>query len=229
MLEHKVYERTKSLEQEKKKSEGLLLNILPEETAHELMEKGKADTREYKMASVLFSDFKGFTNLTENISSQRLVEHLDEYFRAFDRHTEELHVEKIKTIGDAYMCATGIPNENENHAQNILEFAFRMIEEMERFNELNKSKGEPEWNLRIGVHSGPVIAGVVGKKKFTFDIWGDTVNIAARMESSGEIGKVNISSATYELIKDLYQFEPRGKVQAKNKGMLDMYFVTRKE
>jgi class 3 adenylate cyclase/ligand-binding sensor domain-containing protein len=224
-LEQKVQERTFELEAEKKKSDELLLNILPEETAEELKREGQARSRKYKEVSVLFSDFKGFTQLTEQMPSRELVASLDECFRAFDRHTSEFKVEKIKTIGDAYMCATGLPQEDPHHARHMVQFALAMIAEMERINAEREKKGDLVWPIRIGIHSGPVVAGVVGEKKFAFDIWGDTVNIASRMESSGKSGKINISSATYELIKDEFDCKPRGKVEAKNKGELEMYFI----
>lgn len=224
-LEEKVQIRTAELEAEKRKSDELLLNILPEETAEELKREGQAKSRKYSGVSVLFSDFKGFTQLTEEMSSGKLVESLDECFRAFDKHTSEYKVEKIKTIGDAYMCATGLPLSDELHAIHLIEFARRMIAEMDRINAVRINKGESPWPIRIGIHSGSVVAGVVGEKKFAYDIWGDTVNIAARMESSGKPGRINISEATYELVKHKYRCKSRGKILAKNKGVLEMYFV----
>lgn len=225
VLERKVQERTVELNEEKEKSERLLLNILPKETADELKEKGYADTRNYDNASVLFSDFKGFTNLTEQMNSDDLVRMLDNAFKAFDRNCDRFGVEKIKTIGDAYMCATGIPNEDNEHATKMVLFAQEMICTMKKLNEDNIAKGLPAWDIRIGIHSGPLIAGVVGEKKFAYDIWGDTVNLASRMESSGEPGRINLSESTYELIKRSHKCTPRGKIQAKNKGELEMYFL----
>lgn len=224
-LEEKVQVRTSELEAEKRKSDELLLNILPEETAEELKREGQATSRKYKDVSVLFSDFKGFTQLTEEMSSSKLVESLDECFRAFDRHTNKHKVEKIKTIGDAYMCATGLPVSDDQHAIHLVEFGLVMIAEMEKINEVRMNKGESPWPIRIGIHSGSVVAGVVGEKKFAYDIWGDTVNTASRMESSGKPGRINISEATFELVKHKYRCKSRGKILAKNKGVLEMYFV----
>jgi len=225
VLEQKIQQRTKELSEEKEKSERLLLNILPKETADELKEKGYADTRNYESASVLFSDFKGFTNLSEQMNSDELVKMLDSAFKAFDRNCDRFGVEKIKTIGDAYMCAAGIPKEDTSHALKLVEFARAMLEAMEELNLQNKANGLPTWDIRIGIHSGPLIAGVVGEKKFAYDIWGDTVNLASRMESSGEPGRINLSESTYTLIKHNYKCSPRGKIKAKNKGELEMYFL----
>lgn len=227
-LERKVLERTLELQEANQKSERLLLNILPQDTAEELKQEGKARTRHYPMVSVLFSDFKGFTSLSEQYESEALVEALDLCFKEFDRLTDKYHVEKIKTIGDAYMCAAGLPAEDEEHASNLVSFAFEMQETMNKFNESNRAKGLPEWHIRIGIHSGPVIAGVVGEKKFAYDIWGDTVNIAARMESSGSADRVNISHGTYELVRNKFNCTFRGEIEAKNKGKLKMYFIDNK-
>jgi ligand-binding sensor domain-containing protein/class 3 adenylate cyclase len=225
MLEERVKDRTSELEDQKQKSDELLLNILPHETAEELKLNGTAETRHYEMASVLFSDFQGFTMMSEHIESSVLVESLDEFFRTFDRCTTAFGVEKIKTIGDAYMCAAGLPVPDAEHAVNLVSFAIKMREELNKINLRNKQMDLPVWNIRIGIHSGPVIAGVVGEKKFAYDIWGDTVNIASRMESSSEVGQINISEATYRLVKDHFLCKPRGEVIAKNKGKMIMYFV----
>jgi class 3 adenylate cyclase len=225
ILEAKVVERTHELQEEKKKTDELLHNILPHETAVELIESGQAKTRHYESVSVLFSDFKGFTQLSEKLEPNALVNQLDEYFKLFDSNTVKFGIEKIKTIGDAYMCAAGLPNASSNHAQDLVGFAFTMLESVEQLNSRNAEKGLPNWQLRIGIHSGPVIAGVVGDKKFAYDIWGDTVNIASRMESSGSVGQINISEATHVLISDQYECEARGKIKAKNKGSMDMFFV----
>lgn len=224
-LELKVQERTIELQEEKQKSDDLLLNILPQETAFELKENGRAKARSYPMVSVLFSDFKGFTHLSEQIDPNDLVDSLDSCFKAYDRLTVKYGVEKIKTIGDAYMCASGLPLQSKTHAENLVKFALEMVETTKQVNEENKRKGRPTWQIRIGIHSGPVVAGVVGERKFAYDIWGDTVNLAARMESSGEVGKVNISSVTHELISDSFECESRGKIEAKNKGAVEMFFV----
>lgn len=228
-LNLKVKERTAELNAAKNKSDELLLNILPQETANELKSKGKAQARKYQNASVLFSDFKGFTKMTEQISSEELVATLDTIFQRFDALCDAHGVEKIKTIGDAYMCASGIPLEQNDHADRMVAFALDMKKTMQDVNAQLKQNHLPEWNIRIGIHSGPLVAGVVGKKKFAYDIWGDTVNIAARMESSGEINRVNVSEATKQLVEGRFELQHRGKIEAKNKGALEMYFVEEKE
>lgn len=226
-LENRVAERTLELATEKRRTDELLLNILPEQTAEELKKEGATRPRKYEEASVLFSDFKGFTQLTEQIDSTELVRSLDECFKAFDKHTSQFKVEKIKTIGDAYMCATGIPEQDPLHAENLLSFAFCMLDEIDRINQERREIGKPEWEIRIGISSGPLITGVVGEKKFAYDIWGDTVNTAARMETAGKPGRINISRSTWKLIKHRFDCIPRGKKEAKNKGELEMYFVER--
>lgn len=224
-LARTVQKRTEELSIAKAKSDDLLLNILPKETAEELKEKGRAQARKYNEASVLFSDLKGFTKLSEEIGADQLVSLLDEAFKRFDRLCDRYGVEKIKTIGDAYMCATGIPSEDPAHALNMTRFAISMLEEMRSLNQRNREQGLPECEIRIGIHSGPLIAGVVGEKKFAYDVWGDTVNTASRMESSGTPDRINISASTYQRVKDSFICESRGKVAAKNKGDMEMYFV----
>lgn len=220
----RVEEQNVIIAQEKDKSEKLLLNILPEAVADELKEKGKTTPRQYDEISVVFTDFKGFTKISERLSPTELVEKLDEIFLEFDKIGETYHMNRIKTIGDAYMSTCGLPTPEGAHADYAVQAAIEMRDFIERFNS-KLAKGEPRWEIRIGVNSGPVVAGVVGIKKFAYDIWGDTVNTASRMESSGEIRKVNVSGATYQLIKGRFKTEYRGKVQAKNKGEIDMYFV----
>jgi class 3 adenylate cyclase len=224
-LEQKVEERTAQVNRQKEQIETLLLNILPAETAQELQEKGFATPKHYESVSVLFTDFKNFTSIAEKLSPNHLVEELNRCFVAFDEIIERNNLEKIKTIGDAYMCASGIPVPNSSNPQNAVRAGLEIQAFMQGFNTEKKAQGEDYWELRIGIHTGSVIAGVVGKKKFAYDIWGDTVNIASRMESSGETNKVNISGATYELVKDQFTCTYRGKISAKNKGEVDMYFV----
>ena len=213
---------------EKEKADKLLLNILPISVAEELKEKGKSVPRHYDVISIIFTDFAGFTKISEKLSPVQLVEKLDEIFLEFDLIVEKYGLNRIKTIGDAYMCAAGLPDEDPKHAENAVKAAVEMRDFVDQFN-LKLPPKDPKWNIRIGVNTGPVVAGVVGIRKFAYDIWGDTVNTASRMESSGEIGKVNISQNTYALIKDdpQFSFEPRGKVQAKGKGEMNMYFVAK--
>lgn len=206
----------------KKQSDELLLNILPEETAKELKEKGHADAKQFDQVTVLFTDFKGFTQISERLSPSELVAAIDECFKAFDEIIGKYNIEKIKTIGDAYMAAGGLPVPNRTNPEDVVNAALEMREWMLAF---KQRKGENGFEIRIGVHTGPVVAGIVGTTKFQYDIWGDTVNTASRMESSGEVSKINISEKTYELIKDKFTCEYRGEIEAKGKGKVKMYFV----
>lgn len=207
---------------EKKKSDELLLNILPVETAEELKQHGSAKARNFDMVTVMFTDFKDFTLMSEKLSAVELVTEINECFVAFDKIMEKHGVEKIKTIGDAYLAAGGLPTPKATHAVDVVAAALEVQEFIRR---QKKKKGDFGFDIRIGIHSGPVVAGIVGIKKFAYDIWGDTVNTASRMESSGVAGKINISAATYELVKDHFRCIPRGKVTAKGKGEIDMYFI----
>ncbi|KAA3437218.1 hypothetical protein FOA19_21985 [Rufibacter hautae] len=225
VLEQKVEERTEQVNRQKEEIEKLLLNILPVEVANELKEKGAATPRFYESATVLFTDFVGFTSIAEGLSPNELVSELNNCFLAFDSIIEKNNLEKIKTIGDAYMCAGGLPVSNETHAVDAILAAIEIQDHMERLNEERKAQGLVPWTLRIGIHTGPLVAGVVGRKKFAYDIWGDTVNLASRIESSGEGGKINISETTFEAVKEWFSCLYRGKVPAKNKGEVDMYFV----
>jgi class 3 adenylate cyclase len=215
----------KVLDKQKLKIESLLLNILPAEIAKELQRYGTAVPRYYESVTVLFTDFKGFTMLAEKLAPKELVSVLNDFFIAFDEIISRNGLEKIKTIGDAYMCAGGIPLENSNHPFDTVKAGLEMQEYMKATNEKREKLGDLPWGLRIGIHTGPVVAGVVGKKKYAYDIWGNTVNIASRMESSGEAGKVNISAASYNIVKERYICSHRGKIHAKNVGDIDMYFV----
>ncbi|MCZ4408343.1 tetratricopeptide repeat protein [Cryomorphaceae bacterium 1068] len=217
------------IQKERDRSETLLLNILPKEVAEELKEKGEAEAQLIDHATVLFSDFKGFTAISEKLSPKELVRDLNDCFSAFDAIMDKYGIEKIKTIGDSYMAAGGLPLPDALHAENVVRAAF----EMRDFIRAGKAKKieakQPYFEIRIGIHTGPVVAGIVGVKKFQYDIWGDTVNTASRMESSGEVGKVNISQSTYEILKNdsRFEFESRGKIKVKGKGEIDMYFVSK--
>lgn len=214
-----------NLKEEKKRSDSLLLNILPEEIASELKQFGKSYARKHEQVSILFADIKGFSSIAENLSASELVTQLDECFRAFDYIVEKHGLEKIKTIGDAYICACGLPNPDPDNAAKTVIAALDMMDFIKGFAMTKKIQDLPAFEFRIGIHTGAVITGVVGLKKFTYDIWGDAVNMAARMEQHGEAGKINISESTYELIRDKFKCTHRGKIEAKNKGDVDMYFV----
>lgn len=213
------------INKEKDRSDELLLNILPAETAEELKTHGRSAARHFEMVTVMFTDFKGFTQIAEKLTPQQLVDEIDHCFCQFDKIITSHNIEKIKTIGDAYMCAAGLPVTTESHAVDMVKAALDIQAFMRKLGKERKAEGRPMFEVRIGIHSGPVIAGIVGTKKFQYDIWGDTVNIAARMESSGEEGRVNISQCTYERIKHQFECSHRGKIEAKNKGLVDMYFV----
>jgi hypothetical protein len=232
MLEEKVAERTLELAEkneilnvELQRSEQLLLNILPYETAQELKMSGKAVARYYPDITVMFTDFKGFTHIAEKLSPEQLVQEIDEFFTAFDLIMEKNGIEKIKTIGDAYMAASGLPAINDTHALDMVNAAVDIIEYMEVQKQIRIAANRPVFDIRIGIHTGPVVAGIVGHKKFAYDIWGDAVNLASRMESSGEAGQINISQATYDRINSNYSCIFRGEIEAKNKGKVGMYFV----
>ncbi len=210
---------------EKERSDTLLLNILPAEVAEELKLTGKATAKGYANATVLFADIKNFTLLSENLSPENLVKEIDFVYSNFDAIINRYPIEKVKTIGDAYLCAGGIPTTNESHAFDIVHAAIEMQQFMQTEFEKRTAEGRSFFHVRIGIHTGPLVAGVVGIRKFAYDIWGDTVNIAARMEQNSEAGKVNISEATYEIIKDQWTCTPRGEIEVKNKGQMKMFYV----
>jgi adenylate cyclase len=211
-----------ALVKEKKRSEELLLNILPEEVAGELIAKGFADAKHFYDVTVLFTDFVNFTTVAETMSPQQLVGELHICFKAFDMILSKYHIEKIKTVGDAYLAVSGLPLSNPNHASDIADAAIEIRDFMEK---RKIEMGANTFGIRLGINSGNVVAGIVGVRKFAYDIWGDTVNIAARMEQNSEDGKINVSESTYQLIKDKYPFIHRGKIIAKNKGGIDMYYL----
>jgi class 3 adenylate cyclase len=212
-------------EEERRKAEKLLLNILPKDVADELKLKGVAEPVLYESVSVMFTDFKGFTKVSEILSPKALVEELDKCFTYFDSLMDRHRLEKLKTIGDSYMCAGGIPRKNSTHAIDCILAAMEIQSFMEMMKQIKESQGLPYWELRLGIHTGSLVTGVIGEKKFAYDVWGDTVNTASRMESSGTPGLINISDTTYEIVKDYFDCEYRGKIKVKNKADIDMYFV----
>ena len=216
------------IQKERDRSDQLLLNILPATVAGELKEKGYARASHIQNVTVLFTDFKGFTQLSETLSAEELLEELNRYFKAFDELTVKLGIEKIKTIGDSYMAAGGLTEVDENSVINTVRLGLQMQDLIQTIEEEKRRQDKPWFEMRVGIHTGPVIAGIVGSKKFQYDIWGDTVNTASRMESSGTVNRVNISEATYRHIQNnpCFSFESRGKIEAKNKGAIEMYFVS---
>lgn len=218
-------EKNKIIQEERERSEELLLNILPKAVAEELKLSGGAETQHYENATVMFVDFKGFSKISKLLTPAQLVSDLDYAFRNFDAIIGKYGLEKIKTIGDAYMCAGGLPNEDKSHPVNVIKAAIEMQAFLNKWNAEKANNNEPIFEARIGIHTGPLVAGVVGSKKFAYDIWGDTVNVASRMETSCEVGKVNISNATFERVKNNFKCEYRGKVPAKNVGEVEMYYV----
>jgi adenylate cyclase len=211
------------LAEERGKSDRLLLNILPGEVAQELKSHGYATPRHYPSVTIVFTDFANFTLLSSQLSPEKLIEELDDCFLAFDEISDRHGLEKIKTIGDAFMCAGGLPVPNETHPRDAVQAALAMFEWLE---ERRRSKtGATFLEMRVGIHTGPVVAGVVGKNKFAYDIWGDAVNLAARLEEHGEPGRINISRATYEAVKDQFECTFRGEKEVHNKGKVEMYFV----
>jgi len=212
---------------EKDKSEKLLQNILPYEIAEELKVKGRVNVKNIDFATVLFTDFSGFTRISETIQPQELIEELNQCFTFFDNVISKYGIEKVKTIGDAYMCVGGIPIENKTNPFDVVLAALEIRDFMNKRYAKKTAAGTDYWKCRIGVNTGNVIAGIVGVKKFAYDIWSDTVNTASRMESCGEPGRVNISESTFNIVGKFFDCEYRGKIEAKGKGAVSMYFVNR--
>ena len=211
---------------EDERNQRLMQNILPYEIAEELKNRGEVQVKTYAKVSVLFTDFMGFTALSETLAPQLLLQELNDCFSSFDEIVAAHGMEKIKTIGDAYMCAGGIPVANETNAVDAVLAGLGIQRYIERRVTENAQQGLPSWNCRLGISTGEVIAGIIGKHKFAYDIWSDTVNTASRIESTGESGKVNISQSTYDEVRDFFACEYRGKIEAKGKGEIAMYFVT---
>lgn len=219
----KIEAQKNQIDNERGKSDRLLLNILPEEIATELKTRGYAAPKLYDSATVLFTDFVNFTKLSSKLPPEQIIAELDECFLAFDAIIDRHGLEKIKTIGDAFMCAGGLPVPNETHPVNAVRAALEITAWLKNRNETNPNAVFRE--MRIGIHTGPVVAGVIGKNKFAYDIWGDAVNLASRLEEQGEDGRVNISQTTYEAIKDYFVCTWRGQREVHNKGLVDMYFI----
>lgn len=215
----------RELEKEKQRTEELLLNILPEQTAAELRESGSSPARFYPDVTVMFTDFRGFTGIASEMKAEELVAEINYCYSAFDNFIAECGIEKIKTIGDGYLCAGGLPVPSDDHAMKVTEAAIRIRDFLAAYREDRISRNRPYFEARIGIHTGPVVAGIVGTRKFAYDIWGDTVNIAARIEAAGEPGKINVSAATRNRIQHQYTCSYRGEIETRGKGKLEMYFV----
>lgn len=224
-LDKMVAIRTRDLENERNKSDQLLLNILPEEVCNELKQRGRVTPRRYESASILFTDFVGFTAYSEDKDPEDLLDDLEMCYSMFDEIVERHNLEKLKTIGDAYMCAGGLPLPNESHAVDCVGAGLDMVEAIEAMHAAREALGQAFWKVRVGIHTGPVVSGVVGTKKFAFDVWGDTVNLASRMESNGMVNRVNVSQATFEAARERFRFEPRGPINVKGQGEVNMYLV----
>lgn len=220
----KLKQQKQEIEANRVKIESLLLNILPKDVAEELSLKGTTETKYYEHTTILFADVKGFSSMAKDITPQQLILELDATFGKFDDIVHQHNIERIKTIGDCYMCTGGVPKRNRT---NPIDVTLAALEIQKWMADEKAKRNGSFWEIRLGIHSGDLVAGVIGKTKFAFDVWGNSVNTAARMESGGEVGKVNISEATYEYIKDYFMFTPRGKIDAKNIGMIDTYFVDR--
>jgi len=216
-----------ALESEKTRSDKLLLNILPGSIAEELITNNEVEPRHYDSATIMFTDFVGFTRIAEASEPRTLINDLNQHFSAFDEIVAQHNLEKLKTIGHAYMCAGGLPEENRTHPADACRAALEIQDYMTRVNRQREKMRLAPWELRIGLHTGPVMAGVVGKMKFTYDIWGDAVNVAARVESNGEAGRIVLSESTYQHAKNQFDCEHRGLIEAKNKGLLDTYYLNR--
>jgi len=210
---------------EQEKSENLLLNILPAPIASELKEKGYATPKEYKEVTVLFTDFGGFTRISAKMDADELISELNTCFKTFDDIIGKYGIQPIKTIGDSYMCAGGVPIEGSVSPEDMVRAALEILDFMNVRRIGKQAQNIEYWDTRIGLHTGSIIAGVVGKKKFAYDIWGDAVNTASRMESGAKLNSVNISEATYERIKNTFQCSFRGEFSVKNKGIMKMYQV----
>lgn len=217
--------KQKELEYEQARSQNLLLNIFPEDIAEELKNTGRTQARLHDDVTVLFADVKNFTIVSEGLLPDQLVALLDTYFQRIDAIIQKHGLEKIKTVGDAYLAAAGVPKGNKAKAHDVVAAALEIQRTNEAFKVLRQAENKPFFDFRIGINTGPVVAGVVGDKKYVYDIWGDAVNTAARIEETSAPGRVNISVDTYQNIKDLFITEKRGLISAKNKGQIEMFWV----
>ena len=220
-------EARREADRQRERSDRLLLNILPRAVAEELRANEQVVPRYHESVTIMFADFEGFSRLAEQIEPKSLIDQLDQFFSAFDAIAERHRLEKLKTIGDSYMCVGGLPEPNRTHDVDACLAGLSLLEFMRRTNGQREKLRLPRWDLRIGIHSGPVMAGVVGKSKFIYDVWGDAVNIAARLEGAGGTGRINVSDVVYNRVRSLMEFEPRGAVEVKNKAPINMHYLRR--
>jgi adenylate cyclase len=219
-------ETERTLADQKQRAESLLLSILPPTIAHELMEDQKVEPRYHPSVTILFADFKDFTSFAETMEPRAVIDDLDGYFRAFDDIIVRHGLETLKTVGDGYIAVGGLPEPNHTHLVDACLAALAIQDYVARMNVERAKLRMPHWELRVGIHTGGVMAGVVGSRRFTYDVWGDTVNVAARMESTAHPGRINISQAIWQHVRALFDAEPRGMIEAKHKGKIAMFFLT---
>jgi len=221
-----LQETRQSLAEEKLKVDRMLSNILPGDIADELKSQGQVRPRFHDAVTVLFTDFVGFTEMSSQIEPRKLIDQLNDHFSAFDEIVARHGLEKLKTIGDAYMCVAGLPRRMKQHAHHACAAAIEIRDRMAQLNQAREKIGQPPWRIRVGLHSGGVIAGVIGKERLAYDIWGDTVNVAALMESHAQPGQILLSESTYNLVRDGFRAEPRGEIDtAKKKGPMRCYVL----
>ena len=219
--------KSREIYDEKEKTESLLINVIPASLVEELKIHKKVEAKFFPFVTVLFTDFVGFTSISEKMKAETLVTVLDYCFSHFDEIAEKRGLEKLKTIGDSYMCVGGLPVENNTHAIDAGLASLKMLSFMKKFNEQRRQTGKETWDIRVGINSGPVMAGIIGKKKFAYDIWGDTVNTASRMESSGTSNRVNVSLDTYNSIHEFFEMEHRGNIFVRRKGDMPMFYINK--
>ncbi|MBR6062002.1 MAG: hypothetical protein IKP67_07990, partial [Spirochaetales bacterium] len=221
-LENRVEERTRALKLEKERSQSLLLNILPIDVADELTRNpDKTIAKKFSNATVLFTDIVGFTKMSDNMAAEEVVTMLNSLISKFDERAKREHIEKIKTIGDAYMAAVGLSEASNQDASTMIQFAQGLIQDVRDFNAQNNSNLQ----IRLGINTGNLVAGVIGKSKFIYDIWGDTVNVASRMESTGRPMKIHVTETTFEQTKDKFSYSESAEIEVKGKGLMKTYFL----
>jgi class 3 adenylate cyclase/CheY-like chemotaxis protein len=226
-MHRELGDANRQVEESLRKTRELLYKVFPRRIADELADTGQSEPRHFDAVTVLFTDFVGFTKTAETLSPRQLIADLDRYFLRFDQLLAECGMEKLKTIGDAYMAASGVPEPQGSHALDAAMFALGIREAVAAIGREQQAAGLPMFPIRIGLHTGPLVAGVIGEQRFLYDLWGDTVNTASRMESKGEPGRINISAATHAIIATWFECTPRGRIEVKGKGEVEMFFLER--